>query len=282
VYFDKSASSLPEQTPADSERAVAHVKTTFKVMQFNMQFGQGWDDHDPDHAPVDLGLTIAAIRAQDADIVLLQEVEQVRARGGQPWTPPNYTRLRAALRAYHGYFAYRPPDARELPFGIGLAILSKTPLRGRMRRGLPSPPIEFEFNGVKTTPTDRLLIGASTLLAGRELRIYNTHLLAFFMLKAQYDEPAGQREIIIDELHAAQGAVLLGGDFNVSKHLALVSQFSAAGYQTVQDQEITWRRRPYVLDHIFYNRQLRALRHAVQPTLASDHHILTAEFEFID
>jgi endonuclease/exonuclease/phosphatase (EEP) superfamily protein YafD len=151
-----------------------------------------------------------------------------------------------------------------------------------MRRGLPSPPIEFEFNGVKTTPTDRLLIGASTLLCGRELRIYNTHLLAFFMLKAQYDEPAGQREIILEELCTTQGATLLGGDFNVSKHLSLVSQFDAAGYQTVQENEVTWRRRPYVLDHIFYNGQLRALRHAVQPTRASDHHILTAEFEFID
>ena len=27
---------------------------TFRVLQFNMQFGQGWDDEAPDAAPVDL------------------------------------------------------------------------------------------------------------------------------------------------------------------------------------------------------------------------------------
>jgi endonuclease/exonuclease/phosphatase (EEP) superfamily protein YafD len=73
---------------------------------------------------------------------------------------------------------------------------------------------------------------------------------------------------------------LLGGDFNVSKHESLVQQFASAGYRTVQNEEITWRRRPYVLDHIFYSPHLRLTRHAVQPTPASDHHILVAEFEF--
>jgi endonuclease/exonuclease/phosphatase (EEP) superfamily protein YafD len=35
-----------------------------------------------------------------------------------------------------------------------------------------------------------------------------------------------------------------------------------------------------VLDHLFYNRHLRPVRHAVKQTLASDHHALVAEFEF--
>ena len=33
----------------------------FRVLQFNMQFGQVWDDRDPDHAPVRLEDTIAEI-----------------------------------------------------------------------------------------------------------------------------------------------------------------------------------------------------------------------------
>ena len=48
---------------------------TFKVMQFNMQFGQTWDESDPDHAPIDLDLTISEISKHDADIIMLQEVE---------------------------------------------------------------------------------------------------------------------------------------------------------------------------------------------------------------
>ena len=256
--------------------------STFKVLQFNMQFGRGWDDAYPDHAPIDLDLTIAEIRRHDADIVLLQEVEQAQPGGRQFDPPPNFTRLRAALAAYHGVFSYPKADPRELPFGIGLAILSKTPLRDTLRRDLPSPPVEFEFGGEKKTPTDRLLIGARTTLAGRELRIFNTHLLAFFMLKSSSEEHLGQRQIVIDTLSAAQGPTLLGGDFNVRRHESLVCQFADAGYRTVQSQDVTWRRSPYVLDHIFYSAHLRPLRHCVEPTSASDHHLLTAEFEFVN
>jgi endonuclease/exonuclease/phosphatase family metal-dependent hydrolase len=255
---------------------------TFKVLQFNMQFGQRWDDAYPDHAPVTLDLTISEIRSHDADIVLLQEVEQVTPLGVQHNPPPHYTKLRAALSGYDGYFSWRKIDPRELPFGIGLAIFSKTPLRDTLSIDLPSPAIEFEFHGQKRTPTDRLLLGAKTTLAGRELRIFNTHLLAFFMLDPSAEEQDGQRKIVIEQVRASEGPTLLGGDFNVSKHESLVRQFADAGYKTVQTKEVTWRRRPYVLDHIFYSRHLRPVRHAVKPTPASDHHVLVAEFEFAD
>ena len=256
------------------------MMSTFKILQFNMQFGQRWDDKDPDHAPIDLNLTIAEIRSHDADIVLLQEVEHAQP-GVVPQDPPeNYTRLRAALPGYDGFFWCRQYDPRELPFGVGLAILSKTPLRDGMSRDLPSPPIEFEFNGEMKTPTDRLLIGATTTIGGRDLRIFNTHLLAFFMLKSSSEIHMSQREMVLEQLRASKGPTVLGGDFNVSKHESLVRQFSEAGYQAVENDEITWRRRPFVLDHIFYSKHLRPVRHEVQPTPASDHHTLTAEFEF--
>jgi endonuclease/exonuclease/phosphatase family metal-dependent hydrolase len=254
----------------------------FKVLQFNMQFGQSWDDAYPDHAPINLNLTIAEIRNNDADIVLLQEVEQVTPIGVQHNPPPNYTKLRAGLNGYEGYFYSRRIDPRELPFGVGLAILSKTPLRDTMRLDLPSPAIEFEFRGQKRTPTDRLLIGATTTIAGRELRVFNTHLLAFFMLNPSAEEDDGQRKLVIEQMRASEGPTLLAGDFNVSKHDSLVRQFADAGYRTVQTSEVTWRRRPYVLDHIFYNRYLRPVRHQVKPTPASDHHVLIAEMEFAD
>lgn len=255
---------------------------TFKVLQFNMQFGQSWHDAYPDRAPVDLSLTIAEIRSHDADIVLLQEVEQAQAGGVQLDPPPNYVRLRAALGGHDGFFSYPKADPRELPFGIGLAIFSKTPLRDTLCYELSSPPIEFEFQGEKRTPTDRLLIAAKTTLAGHELRIFNAHLLAFFMLTPSGEEPGGQRERVLEQLNAAAGPTLLGGDFNVSRHELLVRQFADAGYRTVQTEAVTWRRRSYVLDHIFYSRHLRLVRHAVQPTPASDHHMLVAEFEFAD
>ncbi|MBI5922990.1 MAG: endonuclease/exonuclease/phosphatase family protein [Betaproteobacteria bacterium] len=256
--------------------------STFKVLQFNMQFGRRWDNGDPDHAPIDLELTIADIRGHDADVILLQEVEQVQLDGAQRIPPPNYLRLCVELGGYEGFFSYPKTDLRELPFGVGLAIFSKASLRNTIRKDLPSPPIQFEFNGKCTTPTDRLLIGATTTLAGHELRIYNTHLLAFFMLNSSSEKYNGQRALVLDQLRTSQGPTLIGGDFNVSQHESLVRQFGGAGFRTVQMNEATWRRRPLVLDHIFYSRHFRLVRHSVVPTSASDHHILKAELEFVD
>ena len=108
----------------------------------------------------------------------------------------------------------------------------------------------------------------------------NTHLLALFMLsagsEAQYPE---QRRQVVELMRKEQGPALLSGDFNVSRYDSLVQDFAVAGCQTVQFAKATWRRRPFVLDHIFYNKHLRCIRHEVKPTLASDHHVLVAEFE---
>jgi endonuclease/exonuclease/phosphatase (EEP) superfamily protein YafD len=254
----------------------------FKVMQFNMQFGQIWVEDEGEQAPIDLDLTIEEILRRDADIIVLQEVEHAQKGGVQLDPPPNYTRLKAALAGYHSYFSYPKADVRELPFGIGLAIFSKTPLRDTFRIDLPSPPIEFEFEGEKKTPTDRLLIGATTTLHGRELHLFNTHLLAYFMLKSSSEVNPEQRRIVVDQLRRVSGPALIAGDFNVSNRDSLVRQFAEAGYKTVQEAEVTWRQRPYVLDHIFHSRHLRPVRYIVKPTEASDHHILMAEFDFTE
>jgi endonuclease/exonuclease/phosphatase family metal-dependent hydrolase len=255
---------------------------TFKILQFNMQFGQAWDDADPDHAPIDLDLTIDEIRSHGADIVLLQEVELAQAGGVQVDPPPNYARLRAGLEGYDSYFAYPRADPRELPFGIGLAIFSKTPLRDILRRDIPSPRVEFEFAGERHTPTDRLLLGATTTVAGRDLRLFNTHLLAFFMINSSTSDYPVQLRLVVDAARASTGPTVLAGDFNVVSHEALTRQFAAAGYWTVQTDKVTWRRHPFVLDHIFYSRHLRPVSHVVKPTRASDHHMLVAEFEYTD
>lgn len=251
----------------------------FRAVQFNLQFGQRWDPTDPDNAPIDLDGAIAELKRHNADIVFLQEVERAQADGRQLNPAPNFTRLQAALPGYQGIFGYPKADPRELPFGIGLAIFARSPLTDVTRFDLPSPPIEFEFGGRKTTPTDRVLIGATATIAGHRLRLLNTHLLAFFMLgRSSADYPA-QRQIVAEELAHAKGPTLLAGDFNVRQHEALAEQFARHGFTTVQNREVTWRRQPYVLDHIFYNAPLRCVGRQVVPTMASDHHVLVADFE---
>jgi endonuclease/exonuclease/phosphatase family metal-dependent hydrolase len=254
----------------------------FRVLQFNMQFGQVWDDQDPNNAPVRLEDAIAEIARQDADLIHLQEVEQARPGGVQPQPPPNYGRLRAALPGHpYGHFGYPPADPRELPFGIGLAILSRTPLRDAFVETLPSPPLEFDFFGETKTPTDRVLIGATTEIAGRPLRLLTTHLLALFMLKSDSRAHPEQRRRVAARLRATQAEsmpTILSGDFNVRDHVGLAAEFAAEGFSTVQTSEITWRRQPYVLDHIFHNAPLRCVDRRVVPTMSSDHHMLIADF----
>jgi endonuclease/exonuclease/phosphatase family metal-dependent hydrolase len=255
--------------------------STFRVVQFNMQFGQGWIAEEPHHGPIDLDATLAEIRRHDADVILLQEVEHAQAGGLQLNPPPNYTRLSAGLPGYHGWFAYPKADARELPFGLGLAIFSRTPLREKTQMDLPSPPISFEFDGNKLTPTDRLVIAAKTTVHGRDVQLLNTHLLAFFMLGTSSAAHPLQRELVAQQLAASRGPTVLAGDFNVRNHLGLIAQFASAGFRTAQQEAVTWRRQPYVLDHIFYNEPLHLVSQAVVPTLTSDHHVLVADFEFV-
>ena len=257
------------------------MSTRFKVLQFNMQYGQVWNDSYPDHAPVRLASTLKEIQSHDADIVMLQEVERAQPGGIQVEPPPNFSMLKAALAGYDSVFSYPKADLRELPFGIGLAIFSKTPLRDFLTMDLPSPPVEFDFNGEKRTPTDRMLIGATTTLGGHDVRLLNTHLLAFFMLHTSSEDHPGQRDLVARQLHTTREVpTILGGDFNVTKHELLVAQYAGIGYRTVQSTEITWRRRPYVLDHIFYNDWVQPVAHQVKATPASDHHAVIAEFEF--
>jgi endonuclease/exonuclease/phosphatase family metal-dependent hydrolase len=251
-----------------------------RVLQFNMQFGMGWNPASPDEAPIDLDASIDEIRRHNADVILLQEVEHARIGGVQTEPPPNYTRLKEALTGYDSWFSYPKADPRELPFGIGLAIFSRTPLADTFRMDVPSPAIEFEFEGKKTTPTDRLLIGARTVVNGREVQFLNVHLLAFFMLGSSSTMFPWQRDLVADRLASSALPTILGGDFNVSQHASLVEQFAEFGYATVQYKVPTWHRRPFVLDHVFYNSALRCTGHYVENSSASDHLPVIADFEF--
>ncbi len=255
--------------------------SAFRVVQFNMQFGQVWNDADPDGAPINLFETCREIRRHNADIILLQEVEHVGPDGLRPPAQPNYQRLQGALKGYDSVLAFPRPDSRELPFGIGLAIFSRTPLHDFFRQVLPSPVLPFLFNGEERTPTDRLLIGVATRIGGRELRIFTTHLLAYFMLNSSSELHPEQRRLVVDTLGRVEGPALIGGDFNVSRHESLVAQMGVAGFSPVQTALPTWRRRPFVLDHIFHNAGLRCVSHALHETDASDHRVLVADLEFV-
>jgi len=253
----------------------------FKTLTLNIQNGQPWNEASPDCDEVDIERTVAFLREQDADVIFLQEVERGYDGGEQVEPPPNYARLKAAMVGYDSVFGYPLKNDLELPFGLGLAIFSKTKLRDVTRVDLPAADVEFEFDGRKRKPSSRLLLTAATVYNGRAVRLMNTHLQAYFMIGASSADHSGQRDAVEAELRDAAEPTVLAGDFNCLAEERVVEQFEATGFRAVQNTEITWRRMPYVLDHIFYNGSLRLERQDVIPTLASDHHAVRAEFSFV-
>ncbi len=250
--------------------------SSISVLSFNMQHGQTWDAADPDAATIDLGKAIDELRRHDADVVLLQEVERVCKENGQIQPPPNYTILCRELPQYHGYFSYPPDDSRELPFGYGLAILCKNPLHNTEAIDLPAPHLEFEFKGEVTQPTERLMIGARTRFLDHEIQLYNTHLQAFFILGKNSDDFPEQRDVIAERLRQAKQPTILGGDFNSAPEEGTVDTFESVGFRTAQREQPTWKRKPFVLDHIFFNRWFELEQSRVHRTLAADHDIVVA------
>jgi endonuclease/exonuclease/phosphatase family metal-dependent hydrolase len=253
----------------------------FSILSFNMQNGQPWNEADPDAPGHDLPATIEFLHQCNCDLLLLQEVEEGHDGGQQIQPPPNFTRLCQDLPNYHGQFAYPPINPDELPFGLGLAIFSRFPLTEAKTHLLPAADLTFPFGGRERRPSERILLAATAQLPTGPLRVLNTHLQAYFMLGTSSETHRAQRDTVEKILRQSPTPAILGGDFNCAPEENLVAQFSAAGFTPVQTDEITWRRRPYVLDHLFHSQNLRVLSHAVIPTPTSDHHAVRAELELI-
>lgn len=252
-----------------------------RILTFNIQNGHPWIEGDPFTSAMDLDGVGHFIRDQGADIICLQEVERGFDGGQQINPPPNYGRLREILGIYDSVFSYPLQNDTEIPFGLGLAIFSKTPLRDFERIDLPAADLQFEFEGKMRRASSRLLIEASTTIDGHDIRLMNTHLQAFFMIGSSSDSHPEQRNIIEQrlKLHAG-GAVILAGDMNAAPSESIVQQFGNIGFQTAQNTDVTWHRRPYVVDHIFFNSKLALKSARVIDSNVSDHLPVVAEFDF--
>ena len=254
---------------------------SFRVVTFNIQNGESCDNTHSVSPTIDLERTCQFIKELDCDVFCLQEVERGWDGGRQVEPPPNYIRLKEVFANYDSVFSYPIRNEKEIPFGLGLAIFSKTPLSDFKKIDLPPADLEFEFEGKMRRASSRLLIETSTTIEGRDVRIMNTHLQAFFMIGGSSDSHPEQRNIIEERLKLySGGAAILTGDMNSAPGETIVRQFEDSGYQTAQNSEVTWRRRPYITDHIFYNSNLELKSGRVFQTHVSDHHAVVADFDF--
>lgn len=251
------------------------------ALTFNMQNGEPWQGEDVWTAPPDIAGTIAFLREHPADFVFLQEVEQGFDGGRRVEPPPHFTALQKALPELSAVFSYPPENSDELPFGIGLALFSRWPILGTRTETLPAADCAFPFEGRMRQPSERSLMVAEAETPGGVITLMNTHLQAYFMIGSSSDSHRGQRDAVEAALRRCSGPTLLAGDFNCTPQESLLTQFEGVGFASVQTQEVTWRRRPYVTDHIFHNAPLRPVAWKVIPTPTSDHHAVAATFNLL-
>lgn len=199
--------------------------STLTVMSWNIAWGFGWGSEGSQKPTGKKGkaeITAAlerigaAIRAQNADIVLLQEVDfdskrsfhidqaaiLARASGLRYFAPA------VSWRANYIPFPYWPISAHFGPMKSGGGILSRYPIAANEVQLLPKPPKNlFIYNWFYLF---RYLQRAEIEVGERRLEVFNMHLDAFHQ-----DNREAQAAIVVGRAQKSQSKlVIVGGDLN--------------------------------------------------------------------
>ncbi|HEY3316108.1 MAG TPA: endonuclease/exonuclease/phosphatase family protein [Bacillota bacterium] len=222
-----------------------------KVMTFNIRHAQG------DDGRVSVERIAEILRASDADVVGLQEVDRRMPRSG--WQ--DQVRQIAARLGYDYAFG------RNLgigPVGFGNAVLSRYPIITRQNLSLPG---ELEPRGA--------LVITINLDRNHLITFADTHL----GLSAT-DRQGGQVAAIVDDLQKLSGPVILVGDFNDTAGAPEQAQLSGLlkdsyGAAEKRDGEGTFGvaagRAGERIDFVWLSGDLKPLTWSTVPATASDH-----------
>ncbi|MFM7183436.1 MAG: endonuclease/exonuclease/phosphatase family protein [Planctomycetota bacterium] len=163
----------------------AAAEGTLRILSYNIHHGRGTD------GVVDLERIATVIRGCDADVALLQEVDDQTVRTGHVDQPAELARLTGLHVEFGRQIDYQGGR-------YGQAILSRTPLLAPQVHVLPGDPDR----------ETRIAFSARTTAAGRELVVVGTHL--------HHLDPAARLEQAraIVALDLGTGPAVLGGDLN--------------------------------------------------------------------
>ena len=199
-------------TPAGSATAADPAATSLKVMDWNVQGGQGAD------GVVDFGRVVEVIRQEAPDVVTLQELHDNSPIGGE-------NQWQVLLDELPGYYAhYARSDENAFGGAAGNLILSRFPILERLTHLLPQYP-------QNTTAVRRSLGGVRVDVGGTDLRVYTTHLSPGLGAEAT-ERRERQARAVIDKLPASlmTTPMLLTGDLNVRPDDTIRPWFAAAGW----------------------------------------------------
>ena len=203
---------------------------------------------------------ISEIRRHDADIILLQEVDESSRRS---WGIDEVDMLRKAFPGYHLYFAYNyksffVPIPLKAPLGkvaSGVVIMSRYRPDEVHRWQYPS---RFAWP-VSMFNLKRCLMTASfTLADGSRLIIGNTHNTAYDTGNMRTVE-TGFLGKMLDSLHAEGSRFVIGGDWNQypAAYTPSEKENSNPHFSTVRlDEDLLGSH-----GHVVYDPNVRTLRH---------------------
>ena len=234
------------------------------VMSYNIHHGRGEDD------VLDLGRIAAVIRAEDVEVVALQEVDN--HFGARSEFRDQAQELARSLGMHFNYAANLDVDPLEPGAPrrqYGAAILSEFPILESENLLLPRSSTRNEQRG---------LLEALINVRGVPFRVYNTHL----QHNSSLDRTL-QVQAIVEEVEEERGPHALLGDLNArpgAPELApLFPRFNDAWTLGGEGEGFTLSAsNPYArIDYVLVSPDIGVEGARVPPTLASDHLPVVAE-----
>lgn len=158
---------------------------TLRVLSYNIHHGRGTDGR------IDLPRIAGVIGGSEADVVLLQEVDDRTTRSGGVDQAAELARLTGMHAEFGRQIDYQGGR-------YGQAILSRTPLEGAIVHVLPGDPAR----------ETRIAFAARTTVHGRGIAVVGTHL-------HHQDEPTRLEQArAVAAVDVGSGPAILGGDLN--------------------------------------------------------------------
>jgi endonuclease/exonuclease/phosphatase family metal-dependent hydrolase len=217
-----------------------------KIVTWNIRFGEAVETAIDEliHTP----------ELQEADILLLQEMDEIGVEAIAKTLKYNYVYYPASIHPHHQK-------------NFGEAILSRWPLTDPQKLILP-------YKNPKNDQI-RLAVRATLSVDGIELPVYSAHTETFWL---DYDKRMAQVEALVNDIDPAWPNVIVGGDFNTMTEASVSGvehRFEAAQLSRVStggDDTFTAMGLGFTTDHIFA-RGFSVVESGVWPdTTASDHY----------
>jgi endonuclease/exonuclease/phosphatase family metal-dependent hydrolase len=221
-------------------------KDTLKVVSYNIRFAEAVEQA----IEVFRGYAVLA----DADVVLLQEMDEAGTEALAQQLRFNYVYYPACIHNYHGRH-------------FGNAVLAKWPLLHSEKIILPGlSPITRQI---------RLAAKAWLQVGDRQVVVYSTHTEVYLTLISHRRQ---QIETLIADIGDEPEYIIAGGDFNTVSNRGinrLVHLFAQVGLERASKGAgptmLRHAYRPTAADHIFVRGLKTIGRGAVRQAAASDH-----------